>query len=657
MINEEIQKYKLCVDKSHERCLRYGLKKGLIVSKTILVGDELKHKISENKWLIRVAKPFMDQLYDFVKGSDFFAILTDKDGYILNVVGDDDVLKKANQLKMIIGASMNEKDIGTNAMGTAIVEASPVQISGEEHFIEAYHGWTCSAAPISDENGNIIGSIDLTGHSSDVYSHTLGMVVAASKAIEMTMNLKKKNYILKENNALIKSLFDSIDEGVVLCSLDGEILSVNEKACDMFGYSEVDFMKFYMDEIIQNWNDIKEHYLNENDLFNEDVMINARKNKLYFNLSMYGIREKNLDKKMILMFKDIKKARKLANKILGRRAIYTFEKIIGKSPEFLEAIEFGKQISDSKSTILITGESGSGKEVFAQAIQNYGPRKNESFVAINCGAIPANLIESELFGYEEGAFTGAKKGGQIGKFEIADGGTIFLDEIGEMPLDMQTKLLRVIEEGSIIRVGGRHEIPINVRIIAATNKKLKEEVVKGNFRHDLYYRLNVIPLRLPSLRERKEDIPILIEYFMAKISHRINKKPLNISIWELNKLKNYTWPGNVRELENFIELSINKERIPIEFLDIEANIKDEFGINANNIELMSLEDVERKHIKEILWKTEFNMTKASKILGIGRNTLYRKIEKYKITCNARCFVENRCTKVEHCARMEHINER
>jgi len=175
-------------------------------------------------------------------------------------------------------------------------------------------------------------------------------------------------------------------------------------------------------------------------------------------------------------------------------------------------------VADSRSTILITGESGTGKEIFAQAIQNASPRRDEAFVVLNCGAIPYTLIESELFGYAEGAFTGAKRGGHPGKFEIADGGTLFLDEIGEMPLDMQTRLLRVIEEGTVMRVGDSREIPVDVRIIAATNKDLAAEVARGNFRMDLFYRLNVLPLHIPPLRERREDIPPLIEHCMSKLS-------------------------------------------------------------------------------------------------------------------------------------------
>lgn len=624
--NHQVQK-KDYVQSSFERCTSYAIDENRIVSKNILNDHALNQLLIDNKDLIITAKPFMHQLYDFVKGSEFFIILTDRKGCILSITGDEQILDKARDYCMVPGAYMNEESIGTNAMGTAIAENKPVQISGKEHFIKAYHTWTCSGAPIHNEYGDIIGALDLTGYCNAVHSHTLGMVAAAVKAIESIMALNKKNTLLKKSNVLIESLFNTIQEGIVHCDLEGHILNSNQQACKMFGYEKRAFDDINMLKLIPDWEKVKKACMAEEDFHNEDISINANTNKLYFNLSAYAIRENDALHGIILMFKDVKKVRKLANKIMGRKAIYTFDKIIGKSPVMLEAIDFAKKVSDSRSTILITGESGCGKEIFAQAIQNHSPRKNEPFVVINCGAIPRNLMESELFGYDEGAFTGAKRGGQVGKFEVADGGTIFLDEIGEMPLEMQTKLLRVIEEGTIIRVGGSQEIPVNVRIIAATNKILKDEVEKGNFRHDLYYRLNVIPLELPPLRDRKEDIPLLTNYFMHKIAHRINKRPVAISDHDMRLIKRYSWPGNVRELENFIELSINKEKLPLELI---TDSKHASEIQLESHLQATLEEVEMQHIREVLNNEGFNITNASKVLGIGRNTLYRKLEKYGI---------------------------
>lgn len=326
------------------------------------------------------------------------------------------------------------------------------------------------------------------------------------------------------------------------------------------------------------------------------------------------------------MSRNIKKPRKLADKIEGSYAIYTFDKAIGKDPCFLEVVEYAKKIADSDSAILITGESGTGKEIFAQSIHNYGDRKNERFIAINCAAIPKSLIESELFGYEGGAFTGAKPEGSPGKFELADKGTIFLDEIGEMPFESQSRLLRVIEEGVVRRVGASSEKIVDLRIIAASNRDLYGEMNKGNFRKDLYYRINVLPLKLPALRERPEDIPILFDYFMKRKSKKLNKKEVLVDDNYISKLMKYEWPGNIRELENIVELIINTESLP-SFIQ---NQVIENKVVTRDHKAYTLNEIEKKHIEYVLSKYDGNISISSKELGISRNTLYRKINIYKI---------------------------
>lgn len=634
--------------RSHKRCKDMGMQINRIYSKRIISDDELQRKLELKRELSITAEPFINQLYNFVKGSNFFSMLTDEEGCILSVIGDEDILSEAFSFKMVPGAYMNEESIGTNAMGTALAEGKPVQISGEEHFIKAYHRWTCSGAPIRDFDGKIIGSLDLTGYSENVHSHTLGMVVAAANAIEKMLYIKKCNEELKLSKKYTETIIDSIPAGILTVDLGGNIKSINDYITKMFGFRKVEMRKMKIWDLFEGWDKVKRALCTQNSFLDEDVFVNSRRNKLRFNLSAYPLYDnKHNLRNIILVFKEVKKVRKLANKIMGRQAIYTFDKIIGKNEEFVRTIEFAKKIADSKSTILIMGESGTGKEIFAQSIHNYSGRSEEPFIALNCGAMPKNLIESELFGYEEGAFTGAKRGGQPGKFEIADGGTIFLDEIGEMPSDMQTRLLRVIEESTVNRIGSTDEIYVDVRIIAATNKDLTEEVAKGNFRKDLYYRLNVLPLRLPALRQRKEDIPLLIEYFINRISKRLNKKKVDISAEYMNQLMEYEWRGNVRELENFIELVINTEYIPTEAGKKEVEIDVKNIINKTDDECYKLEHVEKEHIRRILKLCEGNITSTAKKLGIGRNTLYRKLRKYNIDCS----------EFEQCYKVERSNDR
>jgi transcriptional regulator with PAS, ATPase and Fis domain len=307
--------------------------------------------------------------------------------------------------------------------------------------------------------------------------------------------------------------------------------------------------------------------------------------------------------------------------------------IIGESNPIRQSIEKAKRVAQGPSTVLILGESGTGKELFAQAIHNASDYKFGPFVSVNCGAIPSALIQSELFGYQEGSFTGAKRGGRPGKFVAANGGTLFLDEIGEMPLEMQINLLRVLEEEAVVPVGGKSAIPIHVRIIAATNRSLFDEVSKGNFREDLYYRLNVISIALPPLRAREGDIDLLANYFVKKISRKIGKHIDAIDPDVTRTFERYHWPGNIRELANAIEYAVNispdehlkKKNLP-PYL---RNIRPE-KLRSAAERIMTLSALEKDAIKKALLFYNGNMTKTSKALGIGRNTLYAKMKKYNI---------------------------
>lgn len=618
--------------KSHKRCSEFGLEKDLSYSRKILNGNSLHNKIEVNKELILAAHPFMEHLYNFVKGSNFFLILTDCEGCILSVIGDNKILTEAYNFKMIPGAYMSEEFIGTNAMSLVLTENKPIQISGQEHYIKPYHKWTCSASPIRDQNGIITGVLNLTGYCENAHLHTLGMVVAATTAIEELIETDKCNKYLSNAKKHIETVFDSISAGIITANLKGEILNCNKIGIKMFGYTEKEIYQLKIWDLFEECERMIDKVKEGKEIIDEEVYVKSKKNKLQYYLSIYPIfLSGDIVKELTFVFNDIKRSRKLTGKLLGNQAIYTFDKIIGKNTDFIKVINYSKKIADSRSTILIMGESGTGKEVFAQSIHNHSNRKDMPFIAVNCGAIPRTLIESELFGYETGAFTGAKKGGNPGKFELADGGTIFLDEIGEMPIDMQTKLLRVIEEGVINKIGGLKQIPVEVRIIAATNKDLNEEVNKGNFRKDLFYRLNVLPMYLTPLRERKDDIPLLLEYFMKKTSKKLNKRMVNIPDEYLEYMINYEWPGNIRELENIVELIINTESLPERkvnnsYYSKNTTNKTEF----NQPYSLKLKDAEKNHIQSVLKKYSGSVSLSAKALEIGRNTLYRKIKEYNI---------------------------
>lgn len=618
--------FKSVIELSHERCRNLGIKEELVFSSKIISEAELQKRFAENRNLILTASPYMEQLIKFVKGNNFFALLTDGEGCILNAIGDEKILSEAFDLKMVPGAFMNEESIGTNAMAVVIKTGEPVQLSGKDHFIKAYHRWTCSGAPIKDHHGNLIGVLDLTGYTESVHPHTLGMVIAASNAIEEMIKVKEYNKLQNINNKHINTIFNSMPVAIVTSDINGKIKIHNNKALELLGSKDNRLKANEMDEIIEEWDQVKSNVCSGENI-SQEINIKALRNKFPCNLTaspIYNSMDDSIE--IVYVFEEIKKAKKKNE----YQAYYTFDKIIGKDENFLKIVQYAKKIANSKSTILILGESGTGKEVFAQSIHNFSNRMDGPFIALNCGAIPNQLMESELFGYEEGAYTGAKKGGNVGKFELADGGTIMLDEIGEMPLDMQTKLLRVLQEGIITKIGSAKPIPVDVRVIAATNKDLKKEVELGRFRKDLFYRLNVLPLYLPPLRQRKGDIPLLIDYFMKNIAEGLGKSEVGIPEAYLRKMINYSWPGNIRELENVVELIINTESIPSGYFDQDFYEDEVLLDNDNDSTDLDLDNIEKIHLEKVLKKYNGNITHSAEALGIRRNTLYNKIKKYKI---------------------------
>ncbi|MBE9535693.1 MAG: sigma-54-dependent Fis family transcriptional regulator [Proteobacteria bacterium] len=338
----------------------------------------------------------------------------------------------------------------------------------------------------------------------------------------------------------------------------------------------------------------------------------------------------------------VKKALEVGDLVVENRYLremvqekYSFENMVGSSPKMEEVYRLSSQVAKSDATVLILGESGTGKELLAKGIHFNSLRKEQPFVTINCGSLPENLIESELFGHKKGAFTGAVSD-KKGKFELADGGTIFLDEIGELPLHLQVKLLRVLQDGMVDKVGESLPVKVDVRIIAATNRDLEEEVAGGNFREDLYYRLCVVPIKLPPLRERLDDIPLLTEHFLKKYSEKSRVDRVRINKEAIKILLNYSWPGNVRELENLAERTVVMSQTGLVTID---DLPEKLIANSSNggssivslpDEGINLESLEKELIEKAYAKCKYNQSKAARFLGITRNTLLYRFEKYGI---------------------------
>ncbi len=637
--NPKVSKDKPYVARGWKRCIGAGINPFEGKCPKVISGQELEEILQENRELISFAKPFLADLYSFVKGSGFVVVLADKKARVLEVMGDQEILENsAEQLNFIQGACWDEQYVGNTAISSALVEDNPVQICGTEHFCFPHRGWACSAAPIH-RNGEITGVLNMSGYVDRVHPHTLGMVVAAARAIETRIKAEIATEELKIQNKYKNAIVESMSDGLLTIDSKGDLIYINDIGAEILGIDKkssvgknlmelVDFRPVVLDVLKTG-----EGYIDK-----EFLLTNKYGVKLHFIKTAVPIRDENGQITGVVdTFRKIKRVQKMVNEIVGAHANFSFGNIIGSSTKLGESIRLARIAASSSSNVLIQGESGTGKELFAHAIHMGSDRKDQPFITVNCAAVPRELIESELFGYEGGAFTGALKNGRTGKFELANGGTIFLDEIGDMPLDMQAKLLRVIQEKKITRIGGSNIFDIDVRIIAATNKRLLDECQQENFRKDLFYRINVLSINIPSLRERKGDIRELIDYFVEKINHKLDKDVKGVSDKAMACLMNYNWPGNVRELENTIERAINVcgtqtidvEDLPVSLLGPRETAAETI-VDKETQYIESMDELEKRAIRKTLEAMNGNISQASAALKISRNTLYNKIKKYNL---------------------------
>jgi transcriptional regulator with PAS, ATPase and Fis domain len=458
------------------------------------------------------------------------------------------------------------------------------------------------------------------------------MVITAARAIENQLRVQKNSKELRLQNNYMLAIIDSIDSGVLAIDKNGIINQFNNQGRKILQWKGP-LEGNPLHEVFGNQLSIDSMMQPEFEFIDREVFIHAQNRAIQLISTVKPIFEASGKiQGFIIVFNEIKRIRKLFNAMAGTQARFTFNDIIGASPAIQEAKRLAMIAALSRSNVLLLGETGTGKELFAQAIHNHSKREGHPFLAINCGAIPRELLESELFGYAEGSFTGARRGGRPGKFELADGGTVFLDEIGDMSTDMQIKLLRVLQTGEVCRIGEHKSISVDVRIIAATNVRLKQEVDQKNFREDLFYRLNVFPINIPPLRERPDDITRLAKHILRR-SSIISKKPdLQFTPEAERMLVHYEWPGNVRELENIVERAVNLvdgDKVAPSILGISSTGGGRVAVA--NIRGSRLEELEKQAILEILEELKYNLSRAAKTLGISRATLYNKIKKYNLS--------------------------
>lgn len=611
-----------------------------------LTPEKLEAVLERNKLLIDISIPYMEQFMQFFDSEHYAVTIADTNCTMIALTGGigKGVHKNITIEHLKVGIDRSENYSGTNGIALCMKLQKPIQIIGAEHYVQSQRSNTSSAAPIYDTDGNILGCFNVFGETHTTHPHTLGMVVTAANWITKELQLRQSYNEMSIINKQLSTTLQLTNLGLIMSDSDSIIRQHNHLAEQLLGLSYDQIHNHHLSEIMR-MNDTDFNFVSmKKDFRNREMIINLQNNKrVSLNVSATIISNENNDNNgLVITLEAMKQVRKFVKQASGFNSRYTFDSIIGTSDPLMSCKKLGEIASQSFSNVLILGESGTGKELFAHAIHSGSDRKNNPFIAINCASLPKDLIESELFGYVGGAFTGANKQGQPGKFELADSGTIFLDEIGDMPLNLQASLLRVLQSDEVVRIGGKTSKPVDVRIIAATNHDLSAAISKQEFRQDLYYRLNVLSLTIPPLRERLSDLPILIDHFIMQYAHLLNKMIRGIAPDAMQLLSNYSWPGNVRELENIIERSVNIAQeiyiqagdLPLEIQAAGSASKTERPLDPpRNPVSGNLKDNEYDLIVKALTRTAGNIKRSSELLGIGRRTLYYKIERYQIDVN------------------------
>jgi transcriptional regulator of acetoin/glycerol metabolism len=613
------------IEDSHRRSREYGISaEERNPNQVSLTPAELEQRRVLKKSFLEVVKAHIDEFYDLISPHQFMIAAADDEGYILLLSGSDEIKARFAARNCAVGFRWTERDVGTTAISLCLERQISVQLNDQDHYCKRAHEFTSSAAPIFGHRGRLLGVLVVSGSSALMHPHTLIMVTSAARAIEKQLALLRRNRSMALHIGFLDSVIEAAGTGLLTLDRELRIWKANLKAKQILKNDELDGrplaalgnLKLDMEDIQRNpgaW-------------LNRECWHQTKDNVVH--LVYYSAQPvMSTDKEflgVVLSIEEFGNIRKLADKIAGTKAYFTFDDLIGQAPSFRKAVELARRAVESDSTILLQGETGTGKEIFAQAIHNAGPRRNFSFVPVNCGAIPAELLESELFGYVDGAFTGAMKGGRPGKFEFASGGTILLDEIGDMPPNMQVKLLRVLQTGEIQRIGARKTLQTNTRVIAATHIDLAGAVSRKQFRHDLFYRLNVLPIAIPPLRERgPDDIQALVQFFMS----RSRKRQFRITPSAMKALIEHRWPGNVRELENTIQRAIHNcegDVLDVAHLGLQAFS----GRSRSNAG--SIKEMERELILSVLEHSGRNMAASARRLGISRASLYRKVKRYAL---------------------------
>ncbi len=677
------------IRQSHGRSHSFGLNAFGKPDFSPLQQREIEFARDENRLLYQHASPVMETLYEQIANTHSMVLLTSSNGLILHSLGDADFLEKATRVALMPGVEWSEQSRGTNAIGTALTEGQPMVVHGSDHFLQANQFLTCSCTPIFDPYGKVMGALDVTGDERSYHQHTMALVRMSAQMIENHMFANVFPDAMRIHFHSRPEFLNTLVEGIVVFTLDGRFLSANRSAQFQLGLS-VNAMQAHTFSSLFNlpvsqFHDRLRHAAGQpvNLCMHNGVSVYCQARLKPTNAWFSGLPESRqvTDHAAGEPPSPTPATRSTTAAAAGRASLSSLHYLNTGDPQIAAVLHKLQRVQGSDIPIMILGETGTGKDILAQAIHNDSARSRRPFVSINCASIPETLIESELFGYEEGAFTGAKRRGAPGKIQMAHGGTLFLDEIGDMPTQLQARLLRVLQERRVTPLGSGKEYDVDVMLICATNKNLKTLIAQGQFREDLYYRLNGLVVRLPALRERS-DFEIVANKILFNLCEPGQKIQISRAVMDL--FVQYRWPGNFRQLHNLLRTAvvmvgqsgdIGLEHLPDDFLEEvhhrpmqsatieplpfeeaalgmplppsfamppsqtpsadravstmpEHTPADEACMGAPTLGTVAprLQDVALQTMTDALRQCQGNVSAAAKLLGVSRNTIYRKKE-------------------------------
>jgi transcriptional regulator of acetoin/glycerol metabolism len=653
------------IERSHERCAALGLSRAERPDHARLMRSDLAQVRERNLRLHHHAAPVMELLLEQIMATQSMVVLTDTSGTVLHSVGHGEFLQRASRVALAPGANWSESNKGTNAIGTALINELPTVVHADEHFMHANDFLTCSAAPIFDPRGNVLGVLDVSGDHRSYHLHTMGLVKMSARMIENHWLNDDFQHALRLHFHSRVEFLGTLMEGIVAVGREGRFIGVNRSALDQLALSGaalrmnsvVSLLGVTVGAIVDHFSSPIAPPMVVSLPNGQRVHMTARFNwptwHALGNLPDAGAAPASaaaappagggeLPRPALPVPSRNLPPSLAAGSLSGLRYLQTgdaqMEAVVAKI----------RRVLDRDISMLVLGETGAGKELLARAIHHDSQRSRQPFVAVNCASIPEHLIESELFGYEEGAFTGARRKGVLGKIQQAHGGTLFLDEIGDMPLSLQARLLRVLQERQVTPLGSAKSVPVDIQVISATHRVLRDMIAAQTFREDLYYRLNGLVVRLPALRERSDLLAIVQKILRAECGGRCPELADDVQAL----LTAYPWPGNIRQLASVLRTAavmagaderITRFHLSDDFIeDAERAVSGTGSVGPRPVAAarpaakapapaaadgaaLSLQDLELQNIQRAVDEAGGNISIAAKRLQISRNTIYRKL--------------------------------